>query len=60
MHRKENRERDGEEKGIGEEKDKRDYSLSKTHIYSIKCWECNTFHSTVAKPKILPDMKAGT
>lgn len=29
IHRKNNRERDGEEKGIGEEKDMRDYSLSK-------------------------------
>lgn len=60
IHRKENRERDRGKKGIGEEKDMRDYSLSKTHIYSIKCWECNTFRSTAAKPKILPDIKAGT
>lgn len=58
MERKTERERDGGERGWGGEKDKRDYSLSETEIYSIKCCQCNTFPSTVAKRKILPEMKA--
>lgn len=35
-----------------------DYGLSQTEMFSIKCCEQNTFPSTVAKLKRLPEMKA--
>ncbi len=49
----ERKNRNREKEAKGREKDKRDYSLSETEIYSIQCSQCNTFNCCQAKKHFL-------